>query len=187
MSLNWNSSTNQILITVGIQRWRTFIFWTERMKIFSSEFRKSVTKRDVVTTKGILHQRPGVRKLATDRSEESGRHFCQWTCVSEHTFKKVVKCPTGRKNTSTKQRSTYTFKFSRWNSNLLKQTCSASFVINLLQHYKLNYSVYFETEFLHLLLINIVTLNPICKICSFLGLHWVSLTDALQFWEYVTC
>lgn len=105
-----------------------------------------------------------------------------WTHVQ-----KVVKCPTGRKNTSTKQRSTYTFKFSRWKSNLLKQTCSASFVINLLQHYKLNYSVYFETEFLHLLLINIVTLNPISKICSFLGLHWVSLTDALQFWEYVTC
>lgn len=41
------------------------------------------------------------------------------------------------------------------NNKLLSQNPHASFVINLLQYSKLNYYVYFKTEFLYLLLTNI--------------------------------
>lgn len=56
------------------------------------------------------------------------------------------------------------------NNKLLSQNPHASFVINLLQYSKLNYYVYFKTEFLYLLLTNI-NLNPMSKIGSFLGLN----------------
>lgn len=56
------------------------------MNVFSRELRIRSARRDVVTTAGILHQRPGVRKLATDgprKGPKESRHcFLRWTCVS---------------------------------------------------------------------------------------------------------